>query len=204
MFCSKCGAKNSDEAVYCQKCGFRLEVEEEETRIARPLKNEPAAENEIEEPHDEKQIFSIRPTLMFVKIGYVATVVGAFLLVALLSTIDSWLKLNIAPWIFVLVGLSLLLIPAFYHFKRNVVRYTLTDSKIEIDEGFISQNTRNVPLRTIQDVMVSSSIPQRMLGFGNLIIENASEADGKIILKNINSPKRYADILLKQMRRLDK
>ena len=204
MFCSKCGAKNSDEAVYCQKCGFQLEAAEEETRIARPLKNAVEPKNETEKPHDEKQIFSIRPTLMFVKIGYAAAVMGAFLLVALLSTIDSWLKLNIPPWIFVLAGLSLLLIPAFYHFKRNVVRYTLTDSKIEIDEGFISQNTRNVPLRTIQDVMVSSSIPQRMLGFGNLIIENANEEDGKVIFKNINSPKRYADILLKQMRQLDK
>lgn len=197
IFCHKCGAKNSDEAIYCQKCGTPLEAEEE-TRIARPPKNEP------ETPHEEKQIFSIRPTLMFVKIGYAAAVMGAFLLVALLATIDGWLRFNISPWIFVLLGLSLLLIPAFYHFKRNVVRYTLTDSKIEIDEGFISQKTRNVPLRTIQDVMVSSSIPQRMLGFGNLIIENASEQDGKVILKNINSPKRYADILLKQMRQLDK
>jgi uncharacterized membrane protein YdbT with pleckstrin-like domain len=129
---------------------------------------------------------------------------GAFLLVAILSTIDSRFGLNISPWIFVLAGLSLLLIPAYYHLKRNVVRYTLTDSKIEIDEGFISQKTRNVPLRTIQDVMVSSTIPQRMLGFGDLIIENASETGGGIILKNVNSPKKYADILLKQMRLLDK
>jgi uncharacterized membrane protein YdbT with pleckstrin-like domain len=197
MFCNKCGAKNSDEAVYCQKCGTPLEAEEE-TRIARPPKAEP------ETPQEEKQIFSIRPTLMFVKIGYAAAVMGAFLLVALLATIDGWLKSNISPWIFVLLGLSLLLIPAFYHFKRYVVRYTLTDSKIEIDEGFISQKTRNIPLRTIQDVAVSSSIPQRMLGFGNLIIENANELDGKVVLKNINSPKRYADILLKQMRQLDK
>jgi hypothetical protein len=43
-----------------------------------------------------------------------------------------------------------------------------------------------------------------MLGFGNLIIENANESDGKVILKNINSPKQFADILLKQMRQLDR
>ena len=41
-----------------------------------------------------------------------------------------------------------------------------------------------------------------MLGFGDLIIENANERDGKIILKNVNSPKKYADALLKQMRRV--
>jgi hypothetical protein len=42
-----------------------------------------------------------------------------------------------------------------------------------------------------------------MLGFGDLIIENANEADKQIKLKNINNPKDYADILLKQMRKLD-
>jgi uncharacterized membrane protein YdbT with pleckstrin-like domain len=208
MFCNKCGAKNSDEAVFCQKCGSQLEAEEE-TRIRlapKEFKSEEVKELNKEQAKEEleKQIFSIRPTLMFVKIGYAAAVAGAFLLVALLLQIGRLIGFDIPPWFSVLAGLSLLLIPAFYHFKRNVVRYTLTDSKIEIDEGFISQKTRNVPLRTIQDVMVSSSIPQRMLGFGNLIIENANESDGKIVLKNINSPKRYADVLLKQMRQLDK
>jgi uncharacterized membrane protein YdbT with pleckstrin-like domain len=205
MFCHKCGAKNSDEAIYCQKCGSVLE-HEEETRVRVPQKREIPNLQKTESGEElEKQIFSIRPTLLFIKIGYAATVMGAFLLVALLLEIGRLIGVDIPWWFSVLAGLSLLLIPAFYHLKRNVVRYTLTDSKIEIDQGFISQNTRNVPLRTIQDVAVSSTIPQRMLGFGDLIIENASEAsDGKIVLKNINSPKKYADILLKQIRRFDK
>ncbi|MGI8556216.1 MAG: PH domain-containing protein [Pyrinomonadaceae bacterium] len=196
MFCNKCGANNSDEAIFCQKCGFRVDGEEE-TKVARSLKSGT-------DHTAEQQIFSIRPTLLFVKIGYAATIAGAFLLVALLSVIGKAVGWQIPWWISIVAGLSLLLIPAFYHLKRNVVRYTLTDSKVEIDEGFISQKTRNVPLRTIQDVSVSSTIPQRMLGFGDLIIENASDTDGRIILKNINKPKRYADALLKQMRLLDK
>ncbi len=62
MFCTKCGAGNSDEAVYCQKCGALLEAEEE-TRIARSIK--PQTDN-LEE--SEREIFSIRPTLAFIKI----------------------------------------------------------------------------------------------------------------------------------------
>jgi uncharacterized membrane protein YdbT with pleckstrin-like domain len=93
-----------------------------------------------------------------------------------------------------------LLIPAFYHLRRNLIGYRLTDSKIEISKGLISQDTRNIPLRTIQDVNVSSTILQRMLGFGNVVIDNASEVGGKIVLRNINSPKLYADALLKQIR----
>jgi len=126
--------------------------------------------------------------------------VGALLLVAFFSAFIS----SVPTWIAVLLGLALFLIPAYYHLRQKMVRYTLTDAKVEIDEGFVFQNSRNVPLRSIQDVSVSSTITQRMLGFGNLVIDNASEDGGKIILKNINTPKKYADILLKQMRLLDK
>jgi len=198
MFCTKCGARNSDEAVYCQKCGSLLEAEEE-TRIARLPKNETQTTN-----NNEKEIFSISPTLLFVKIGYVAAIFGALLLVAFLFSFDQLIGVKIHELISVLAGLSLLLIPAFFHFKQKLVRYTLTDAKIEIDQGLISKTTKNVPLRTIQDVTVSATVSQRMLGFGDLIIENAGETGGKIVLKNINSPKKYADVLLKQMRLLNK
>jgi uncharacterized membrane protein YdbT with pleckstrin-like domain len=198
MFCTKCGANNSDEAVYCQKCGTVLEAEEE-TRIARSIRTETNDSEDV-----ERQIFSIRPTLVFVKIGYGLAVLGALLLVGLLSMISQLLDVDI-HWAFsVLAGLSLLLIPAYFHLKHKLVSYTLTDAKIAIDEGLISHTTRNVPLRTIQDVTVTATVPQRLLGFGNLIIENAGETDSKIVLKNINSPKKYADVLLKQMRRLNK
>ncbi len=199
MFCIKCGAKNSLEAIYCQKCGALLEAEEE-TRIVRPVKieNNEAAESE----EKEKEIFSIRPTLMFVKIGYGLAVLGGLLIVALMAAVYNILQIPV--WISVLIGLSLLLIPAYYHLRHKIVRYTLTDSKIEIDEGFISKTTRNVPLRTIQDVTVSATVPQLILGFGNLVIENAGETESRIVLKNINSPKKYADILLRQMRLLNK
>ncbi len=195
MFCEKCGAKNSDTAAFCRKCGFAFN-DEEETRIAGSVKSK---NNSVEE-----EIFTIRPTLMFIKIGYAAAVISAFLFVVLLYYVGRGIGIEIPWWLSIFGGLALLLVPAYFHLKRNIVRYKLTDSKIEISEGLISTHTRNVPLRTIQDVSVSSTVFQRVLGFGNLIIENANEMDGKIVLKNINSPKKYADTLLKQMRLLDK
>ena len=172
---------------------------EEETRVVSHRK--PVV---IEAEETEREIFSISPTLLFVKIGYGLAILGALLLVAVFSLFSQATGWNIPAWFSVVVGLSLLLIPAFYHLKRKLMRFTLTDSKIEIDDGLISKTTRNVPLRTIQDVTVSATVPQRMLGFGNLVIENAGENGGKIVLKNINSPKKYADVLLKQMRRLNR
>lgn len=193
MYCDKCGADNSETARFCRKCGGDL-ANEVETRVAvRPG-------DEINHD-DESQIFSISPTLMFVKAGYVAAALAALLLVALVSLL---LPTIVPVWVAVILGLLLFLLPAFYHIKQKLVRYTLTDSKLEVDSGLISRNTRNVPIRRIQDVTVSTSITQRLLGFGDLVIDNASEEGGKVILKNINTPKLYADILLKEMRKAEK
>jgi uncharacterized membrane protein YdbT with pleckstrin-like domain len=142
----------------------------------------------------EQVIFTVRPTLIFIKLGYALAVIGAIALVFLLAMI------NVPSYISILLALSLLLIPAYYHLRRNMVRYTLTDSKIEIDTGLIARTTRNIPLTKIQDVTVSASIPQRLLGFGDLIIDNASELGGTTVLHNINNPRHHADLLLRELR----
>ncbi len=201
MYCIKCGTNNSDTANFCRKCGAPIEAEEEETRVA--VRTETAAS--AAEPERPKRnsvqvdlpIFTIGPTLMFVKIGYVLAAVAALLLVAVLSIFD------VSRWASVLMGLLLFLIPAFYHLRAKLVTYSLTGSQIEVDSGLLARTTRNIPLRRIQDVTVATSAMQRLLGFGDLVIDNASEQGGKVVLKNINSPKTYAEMMLREMHRLD-
>lgn len=212
MICTQCGRENGHDAVFCQKCGQLLEAEDE-TRIAardspayvppgsaspltRPVAVAPRSDAEIE---PEGKVFSVSPTLKFVYAGYVLAIVGAFAFVALMSAFTP-----IPIWIDVLIGLLLLLIPAFYHVRQKLVNYTLTDSMVEIDSGLISRTTRHVPLRRIQDVTVNSTIAQRLLGFGDVIIDNASEEGGKVVLRNIDSPKKCADAILEQIRRVER
>lgn len=189
MYCIKCGENNSDAAKFCRKCGELVEAEDE-TQVA--VRNPDEAVPVLGET-----IFSIGPTLKFVKLGYVLAAVGALVIVAILSIFHVTVLAAIP------LGLSLFLIPAFYHLKTKLVRYSLKDTQIEVDEGLISRTTRNIPLRRIQDVTVTTSAMQRILGFGDLVVDNASEDGGKVILKNIDSPKQYADVVLKHMRRLD-
>lgn len=207
MYCIKCGADNINTAKFCRKCGelvggdqqFSAAVDiEEQTKIAG-RRGSPQVVNHFPDD-DEIEIFSITPTLMFVKVGYAITALGGLFLVALFSAAFT----SVNTWIAILFGMMLFLIPAFYHLRVKMVSYKLTDSTLEIDEGFISRTTRAVPVRRIQDVTVSSSITQRMLGIGNLVVDNASEEGGNVILKNIRSPKRHAEILLEQIRRVDK
>lgn len=234
MYCDKCGADNSDSARYCRKCGLAIEEVEEETRVhqrdsslksdvgpmdratglaasyvpppklVRPIEiTEPIEKRPANATHigDEAEIFSTSPTLLFVKIGYVLAAAGALLLVALTS---AFFYQFVSVTLSVVIGLLLFLVPAYYHFRQKLVRYRLTETKLEIDTGLIARTTRNIPIRRIQDVTVASGVIQRLLRIGSVQIDNASEEGGKVVLKNIDSPKQFADMLLKQMSQLER
>ncbi|REJ75334.1 MAG: hypothetical protein DWQ47_07570 [Acidobacteria bacterium] len=200
MFCDKCGTKNADDAAFCKKCGRQFEGPAEEETVVVEKRGIMSPEDD-----NEQTIFSIRPTLIFVASGYVMAVIAGVLLAVLLAFLGAFLTYPLlSSGVVVVLCLSLLLIPGYYHVRQKMLRYSLTDSKVVIDEGLINKRTRNVPLKIIQDVTVSASAFQRLLGFGNIEIENANEADRLIVLRNINSPKQHAEEILKQMRLLHK
>jgi membrane protein YdbS with pleckstrin-like domain len=221
MFCGNCGADVPAHLHFCTTCGAPTDNEEtrvatEETRVAGPRGVEPHTELARADwpapanlpqtsprpalartdDDDEHVIFTVRPTFLFVGMGYIIAALGAILLTVLLA-----LYVKQLPTLYALPGaLLFLLIPAWKHLKRNALKYTLTDSKIEIDQGLISRRTRNIPLRNVQDVTVSASLPQRLLGFGNVIIDNAGDL-GDTTMHNIPKPRRHAELILRELRR---
>src|SRR5688572_25798652 len=195
MHCTNCGSYVPDGVRFCANCGTPA-PDPEETRIARSQSGVP--ERQPVDGDLEHVIFTTRPTLIFVKLGYAAAVIAAILLTIVMAMIPG---VEVPLYVSLPLALALLLIPAYYHLKRNMLRYTLTDSKIEIDYGLIARTTRNIPLTKIQDVTVSATMFQRLLGFGDVIVDNASEEGGTTVLKNINKPRHYADLLLRQLRR---
>ncbi|HEU5460606.1 MAG TPA: PH domain-containing protein [Pyrinomonadaceae bacterium] len=190
MTCSSCGAYVTPSVRFCSNCG--TPTDSEATKIARLQ----ARALEFGGDQDlEHTIFTVRPTMIFVKAGYALAVLGGIALVFLLASIGVPASISIP------LALALLLIPAYYHVRRNMIRYTVTDSKLQIDTGLIARTTRNIPLSKVQDVTVSASIPQRLFGFGDIIVDNASEFGGSTVMHNIRSPRHYADLLLRELRR---
>jgi membrane protein YdbS with pleckstrin-like domain len=197
MHCTNCGSYIAPGTRFCAGCGAPA-IDPEMTRLAGAQPQGGQLKRSDESGELERTIFTARPTMLFIKIGYVAAALGAILLTILLALLPFWT----IPWYISLpLALALLLIPAYYHVRRNMVSYTLTDSKVMIDQGLVARTTRNIPLRNIQDVTVSATILQRLLGFGNLIIDNASEQGGTTILRNIDDPRHHADLLLRELRR---
>jgi membrane protein YdbS with pleckstrin-like domain len=190
MTCSTCGAYVTPSVRFCSNCGAA--VDSEQTRITR-IRSQ--ALQTGEDSDLERTIFTVRPTMLFIKTGYALAVLGGIALVFLLASIGLPATISIP------VALALLLIPGYYHLRRNMVRYTVTDAKLQIDTGLVARTTRNIPLSKVQDVTVSASIPQRLLGFGDIIVDNASEIGGSTVMHNISRPRHYADLLLRELRR---
>jgi len=190
MTCPGCGAYVTPSVRFCSNCG--TPVDTEQTRIARLQSRtlEPTIDGDL-----EHTIFTVKPTMIFIKAGYALAVLGGIALVFLLASLGLSASISIP------LALALLLIPGYYHIRRNMVRYTVTDAKLQIDTGLIARTTRNIPLSKVQDVTVSASIPQRLLGFGDIIVDNASELGGTTVMHNISKPRHYADLLLRELRR---
>jgi len=190
MTCSGCGAYVTPSVRFCSNCG--TPVDSEQTRIARVQSRtlEPTIDGDL-----ERTVFTVKPTMIFIKAGYALAVLGGIALVFLLASLSVPASISIP------LALALLLIPGYYHIRRNMVRYTVTDAKLQIDTGLIARTTRNIPLSKVQDVTVSASIPQRLLGFGDIIVDNASEIGGSTVMHNISKPRHYADLLLRELRR---
>src|SRR5260370_7522724 len=72
MQCSSCGAQLNPTSRFCDQCGASRDSEE--TRIARPNVSVPAPYGH--EDDLEHVIFTVRPTLLFINLGYASAVLA--------------------------------------------------------------------------------------------------------------------------------
>src|ERR1043165_189948 len=141
MTCS-CGAYVPPSVRFCAKWGAPAS-DPEATRIARLQSRalEYGGDQDL-----EHTVFIVRPTMIFIQAGSALAVLGGIALVFLLASFGVSASISIP------LALALLLLPAYYHIRRNMIRYTVTDSKLQIDTGLIARNTKNIPLSKVQDV----------------------------------------------------
>ena len=188
MFCNRCGQTIPDSSRFCNHCGATLSA------VAVQAESLPATEEQI--------IFVLRPTLIFVLIWYL---IAALLVLAVAAGMgmlrgSDVVSSNVSWAVIGAVAVIVFAIPIYKHIVRLRHVYTLTNHKLEMRYGLIAKTVRNIPLRNVQDVTVTSSIWERLLGLGDIVIDSASES-GKINLTDIHHPERYADQILSELRK---
>jgi len=192
MYCNKCGQTLPEGSRFCNSCGSQ-------TLSASGPSDGPVA---VASYADEQEIFTLRPTMIFVLIRYIVAALITIAAAALMGILSS--RSAVGPQIsfFVILGVALLAFsnPVYKHILRKREVYSLTNHKLEMRYGIIAKIVRNIPLRNIQDVTVTASVWQRFMNLGDIEIDSASEA-GKIILDDIHHPERYANQILAELRR---
>jgi uncharacterized membrane protein YdbT with pleckstrin-like domain len=129
----------------------------------------------------------IRPTLKFVKAGYL-------LVLVLIGVAVYFAYLNPdMPWLPAIAGL-LLLWPIERQLRRQVSKLIITGDKLRYETGFLSKTTRTISLAKVQDVSVRQTLGQRMTNTGDLSIETAGETS-RLTVRHIDRPQAIADQL---------
>jgi membrane protein YdbS with pleckstrin-like domain len=142
----------------------------------------------------ERTIFRIHQAFYPVGVAYFASTVAT----AIIAALFAWLRLDFR---IALIPAIIFYIPAiFRHIKLLNTIYILTETKFSIESGFFSKTSRNIPLRHIQDVFVSETLKERLIGIGDINIDTAA-TEGTLTVDNIKDPRIYADMILDQLHR---
>jgi len=223
MFCQHCGNSLAPESLFCNRCGSKASnpkgagtwrAGRQAPAPPRPARRAPVVPStpdqesfdEYEEDYPESRdkgyredfadpdqvIFSITPTFYEVLPSYLLAVVLS--LIVTMGVAYARGSLGIA-----LIAAAILFIrPIFRHIRLRRTVYTLTATKLEIRTGILSKDAKNIPLRHIDNVEVSETLKERLIGIGDVLIDSAA-LDTKMALNNIRDPRKYADMIMDQL-----
>ena len=102
-------------------------------------------------------------------------------------------------WLIVFPAILLLWIAA-RHISLRFITLTIAGNKLRYETGILSKATRTMELAKVQDVHVTQSLFQRMMGVGNITLETAGES-GRLTMANVDNPQAVADFILESSRR---
>lgn len=117
--------------------------------------------------------------MVWLLLGLVAVIVGSWLLEP--------------PWRWVLIAVGVLAAVVFATppiIRWRFTLYVLTTERIIRREGLVSRASTEIPLENINNVLFTQSVMERLLGFGDVLIESAG-SQGQTHLHDIPDPEGF-------------
>lgn len=137
---------------------------------------------------DEEVIREFHPHWRVLLMAGVWTVVG--LAVIVVGTLVLDLE-GAGMWAAVAVGIlviAALAVPPIVAWKFRL--YVLTTERIVVRNGVVSRDGTEIPLESINNVLYSQSVIERLLGYGDVLIESAG-SQGQSRLDDIPDPEAF-------------
>lgn len=135
----------------------------------------------------EEVLRAFRPhwkSLVIPAIWAVLVIVGLALVPRLPD--EAWLRIAVI----VILLLGLFVVAVVPTMRWWFTQFVLTNERLILRKGIIARSGVEIPLEVVNDVIFSQTVFERMLGFGDLLIESAGEM-GQSRFSNIPRPSEF-------------
>lgn len=212
MRCYACGEEVVAEAVFCHKCGARLDGQEA-PRTDDPAGTAPVAESNAPAA-DPTATVRLRDTVRLRQTDAAApeketelweggfsprAMLGAWFITAavtlvLLAVWIVWIRVTwawIALVVFILLAWTYQLCVLAY--RRVSVRYLLTNQRLIHEHGILRRVTDRIETIDIDDIAYVQSMIERLAGVGTIRISSSDRTTPELVMRGIEHVKQVAD-----------
>lgn len=202
MRCPACGAEVVEQAVYCHKCGERLDAtgdapapapaasDESRSPGADFVQNAAAAGDRNTEPEKEVWRGGFSPKAMIGGWALSALITVILLTIGIVWVHDGWY------W---MILVAIMLLPWIYHiailgYRRLSVHYLLTTQRFIHESGVLRRVTNRIEAIDMDDITFEQNLLERLVGVGTIRILSTDRTDPQIILRGIDNVKRVSEL----------
>lgn len=197
MICPKCGADAVANAVFCSKCGTRLNAG---TAAPAPAfgSGRPSGPVVVSDTPEEtlwEGRFSPKAMVgAWIGMGVIDAVLMILAVYLLIGRNSYW-------WTpIVLMMLLDLVIIVRYLIKRISIRYRLSNHRFFHEEGILNRTVNPIDLITINDVAFEQGLIERMMGVGRIKIMSTDTSDPILWVEGIEDVQTVATMIDKTRR----
>lgn len=125
--------------------------------------------------------FELKPHWRALLWPAIVLLLEVFVGVFLFTTFDN----QILRWIIIAVGVVILVWQTLIPFARWLTtQYVFTSRRIIVRRGLITREGRDMPLSKVNNVSFSVSLLGRIINYGTLVVESASD-DGDLVIDDV-------------------
>lgn len=125
--------------------------------------------------------FELKPHWRALLWPAIVLLLEVFVGVFLFTTFDN----QILRWLIIAVGVFILVWQTLIPFARWLTtQYVFTSRRIIVRRGLITREGRDMPLSKVNNVSFSVSLLGRIINYGTLVVESASD-DGDLVIDDV-------------------
>lgn len=88
----------------------------------------------------------------------------------------------------------------YWRFSATRTKLTITNRRLTLSSGFLGREVLDIPVRQVQDIRLTQSFSDRLLGIGHLSISHSSQEDDELELFNYPDPQKIKKTIDRQRR----